>query len=91
MWKQLPLTFSRPLAPTTAHVSAEDVIGNSWRRIVADTPLPTVTNKLRLLPALLAALRRHEECPISEIDVKAELLRIRPHNFTGVAFVDLRE
>ena len=24
-------------------------------------------------------------------DVKAELLRIRPHNFTGVAFVDLRE
>mgnify|MGYP002048995261 CR=1 FL=1 len=24
-------------------------------------------------------------------DVKAELLRIRPHNFTGVAFVDVRE
>ena len=37
-------------------------------------PLPTVTNKLRLLPALLAALRRHQECPSSEIDVKAELL-----------------
>ena len=72
--KQLPLTFSRPLAPSTAHVSAEDVIGNSWRLIIADTPLPTVTNKLRLLPALLAALRRHESCPSSEIDVKAELL-----------------